>query len=80
MVEDQRQTYIQDDLDDLLKEVAGADLPGYAGAQAAEEMVGLLNAQKKRRKKKNKKKQMMEAAAADAENGAAQMPDGAQAT
>ena len=71
MVEDQRQTYIQDDLDDLLKEVAGADLSGYAGASAAEETAGLSAAQKKRRKKKNKKKQMMEAAAADAENGAA---------
>ena len=41
MVEDQRPTNVHDDLEDLLKEVAGADLPGYQGAAAAEEMAGL---------------------------------------
>ena len=80
MVEHQRQTNVHDDLEDLLKEVAGADLPGYVGAAAAEDMAGLSTAQKKRRKKKNKKKQMMEAAAADAENGASYRPDGAPPT
>ena len=56
-MEDQRQTNVHDDLDDLLKEVAGADLPGYKGTDAADEMAGLTAAQKKRRKKRNKKNQ-----------------------
>ena len=57
---------MHDDLDDLLKEVAGADQPGYQGG-AQDDMAGLTAAQKKRRKKKNKKKEqkmLMEAAAA----------------
>ena len=55
MAEEQRQTNVHDDLDDLFKEVAGADLPGY---QQADEMAGMTAAQKKRRMKKNKKKEM----------------------
>ena len=68
MAEEQFQSNIHDDLDDLLKEVADAHLPGYSKAcpplQAQDTDQLLTAAQKKRRKKKNKKKEKQEAAGA----------------
>lgn len=69
---EERHTNVHEDLEDLLAEVAGADLPGYKGVAEVDEMEGLTAAQKKRRKKKNKKKEMkllMEAAQHAASSG-----------
>ena len=75
-----KSTNVHDDLDDLLKEVADAHLPGYVGenervdtetgAAEEDETAGMTAAQRKRRKKKNKKKEKIAEAKAAAANEA----------